>query len=849
MAANTNYKRYINEEQAKSLVKDIHTFVQDEDSSLAARVRTDLQQEVAWRKAADIKLNEKLNKETELRIADVDNEETRATTVEGNPSDLTTADKSNLVNAINSEVTRSKNVEGELDQIPSGIATPKDENSTIDLATAIKNENTRAISEETRIDSKLNDEILRAKSEEKRIEDRLNGEIIRATSEEAGLQKQITDNNNKRIEAEGDLKSKDWTSNVNYSTEVDKTDLATAIYTEHKRAVKSEGRIADIGPVFENSIGVSGTEAKAKWNSEDANLANAIISSSMLDVKLDSNTTQNITGGLNIADGVIVDTLKVNDKVGGDLNINGNVIITQNTAINGSVEIGGYTKIDNNTDISGQLTIKKTADASSGNLVTEGNINANGNVTIEGNLIVKGETVTEIQKTLEVDDNLIVTRANAETSPITPSGLLININSTFDSETGERTSNNSMGIVYNPNTDSVDLGVGQLIESENNNEFTIVESNPIVIRDGSDSIEDNEFTIWEKETKEFNGQSYVSVKAISSGIVKNSATNETFADNSKDNSFVGVANRLNTNEINTNTNTTNIANEIVRAKDVESVIKNTLNNEISRATAAENVLTQNINKEVTDRSAADTQLQKNIDNEAAARESANNQLQTNIEAETARAIEAEGTLQSNIDKETNRALAAENTKAPINHKSATTDYGVADKDNYGHVKTDVQISKTSTNVMQTGALYEYLNRLNTDNANPEYLPTAETYVKALISYLTDTFCTDAEADAIRSVLQTQADTNKDNIAAEVNRAQSAEGNLSFNTGLNHITNLTGAINAENSRAKEAEMSLSTRLDILEAVPDDGKLYVVHWEDDAQNGRILKWTTLDDGELN
>lgn len=84
---------------------------------------------------------------------------------------------------------------------------------------------------------------------------------------------------------------------------------------------------------------------------------------------------------------------------------------------------------------------------------------------------------------------------------------------------------------------------------------------------------------------------------------------------------------------------------------------------------------------------------------------------------------------------------------------------------------------------------------------------------------------------------------------EINRAKAAEGNLSFNIGLNHITNLTDAINAENNRAKEAEIDLATRLDIVEAIPDDGRLYVVHWEDDAQNGRILKWAILDDGEIN
>ena len=153
--------------------------------------------------------------------------------------------------------------------------------------------------------------------------------------------------------------------------------------------------------------------------------------------------------------------------------------------------------------------------------------------------------------------------------------------------------------------------------------------------------------------------------------------------------------------------------------------------------------------------------------------------------------------------------------------------------------------------MQTGALYEYLNRLNTDDADPKYLPTAETYAKALISYLSDTFCTDTEADVIRAALQTQITTNKNSIAAEVTRAQSAEGDLIFNDGLKNTGNgLTGAINAENERAKEVELDLTERLRILENVPNDGKLYAVYWDGSAQNGGILKWAplALDDGVL-
>jgi hypothetical protein len=105
-------------------------------------------------------------------------------------------------------------------------------------------------------------------------------------------------------------------------------------------------------------------------------------------------------------------------------------------------------------------------------------------MVVNGNLVVKGETVTELQKTLEVDDNLIVTRANSTETPDTPTGLLINIKSEFDKE-GNRISNSSMGIVYNPMTQSVDLGLGELEETESNNKLNITESNPIVIRTDS----------------------------------------------------------------------------------------------------------------------------------------------------------------------------------------------------------------------------------------------------------------------------------------------------------------------------------------------------------------------------
>lgn len=111
---------------------------------------------------------------------------------------------------------------------------------------------------------------------------------------------------------------------------------------------------------------------------------------------------------------------------------------------------------------------------------------------------------------------------------------------------------------------------------------------------------------------------------------------------------------------------------------------------------------------------------------------------------------------------------------------------------YGHVKTDVVMSATSTNVMQTGALNTYLQG---------------DYKIDLKNYLNDGFCTDEEATSIKNDLQNQINSND----KDIETINTNIGNLTFDfttTG----NDITSAINTEHTRATLEEDDIRSNLD-------------------------------------
>ena len=102
----------------------------------------------------------------------------------------------------------------------------------------------------------------------------------------------------------------------------------------------------------------------------------------------------------------------------------------------------------------------------------------NGDLTVTNNFTVKGTTTTIDTQTLAVKDNTIVTNSGKE-DLINLSGLAINKDKT-----------DTYGIMYDPNEDSVKLGLGKL---DDNNEFSFNENegNPVATRDDSSAFMNN----------------------------------------------------------------------------------------------------------------------------------------------------------------------------------------------------------------------------------------------------------------------------------------------------------------------------------------------------------------------
>lgn len=113
-----------------------------------------------------------------------------------------------------------------------------------------------------------------------------------------------------------------------------------------------------------------------------------------------------------------------------------------------------------------------------------------GNVTVTGDLTVQGTTITENAETLDVKANVITT--NSEGVPlINLSGLGIRTDAT-----------NVYGIMYDPQSDSVKLGLGSLDE-DNNFTFNQGEGLPIAVRDDSAAFTDKHVIIWDAAGDKF----------------------------------------------------------------------------------------------------------------------------------------------------------------------------------------------------------------------------------------------------------------------------------------------------------------------------------------------------------
>lgn len=112
-----------------------------------------------------------------------------------------------------------------------------------------------------------------------------------------------------------------------------------------------------------------------------------------------------------------------------------------------------------------------------------------GNLSVQGNLNVDGTTVTKDTETLLVKDNIVVTNSD-KAELLNLSGLAINKNA-----------NQTYGIMYDPTTDSVKLGLGSIDET---GKFTFSENgNPVAVRADSSLLVDGHLIKWDATNNRF----------------------------------------------------------------------------------------------------------------------------------------------------------------------------------------------------------------------------------------------------------------------------------------------------------------------------------------------------------
>lgn len=365
----------------------------------------------------------------------------------------------------------------------------------------------------------VNIEKRRAQEQEQLLQDKISTEIERATQKE----NQLYDRSKKIATWVNDGQSAD--------------DLnGGLLYKEQERAIGAESNITrNLNTEITRATTVE-NEIKADLQKE---IQNRIDLNDSYIKKSDSN--QSISGGLS------VDTLTATSLTADSADVSG-LSVKNNTKLN-------------TAEVSNSLSINKDDTANFINL-SNGSISTK-DLIVRGTLTTLGGSTSEIHETIKVKNNIIVLREGATTAPTTSSGLVININRT-----------SSYGITYEPSTDSVNLSYGQL--SADGTEFTVdkTQSNPITIRDDSDSIENGNIVKWVKESKTENDKTVVSVKAVDSGLSADSVVSAV-------QDSVKIKADL-------------ITESATRAQEV-STLSNNISAEIDRATNQENDLLQKIN--------------------------------------------------------------------------------------------------------------------------------------------------------------------------------------------------------------------------------------------------------------
>ena len=276
--------------------------------------------------------------------------------------------------------------------------------------------------------------------------------------------------------------------------------------------------------------------------------------------------------------------------------------------------------------------------------------------------------------------------------------------------------------------------------------------------------------------------------------------------------------------------------EVDRATAAEETLQRNIDDETARAMDAENVLDEKIKAEQNRATAAEHTLQDNINEEQARAEQAESTLQANITAEANRAKAAETGLQKNIDAEAKsradadtaertRALAAEdvlqgNIDTEVNNRTAadtaerTRAIAAEDKlqKNIDNEVANRTTAVTAERERAVNAENELGGDITAESADRQRADTAlDTKLTGLIN-AEETRATQAEG-SLQTAIDTEETARINADSKEINDRTAADTALGKRIDT-EVANRTAADTAERDRATEAEKNLQTQVAAL-----------------------------------
>ena len=566
-------------------------------------------------------------------------------------------------------------------------------------------------------------------------------------------------------------------------------------------------------------------------------------------------------------------------------------------------------ELDQFADQLGESTVKNL-----GNQTIEGNLiiakdssKQGGNLVVQGDLEVKGSTKTVNQETVTVDDNFLILN-NKGVSGI-QSGIAIKKDS----------SNTAYGIAYDPATNSVNLGDGVINEGEFH--FSSNSNNPILTRAQDTAFTQDHILSWDSTNK----------RAIDSGFSKEDIKNIQTKSSKNESDITSLTSKINTNtsditsikqkNIEQDNNISNINTKLsskldsnptnsdgtpslsTTNKEVVGAI-NELNTGFNNQLSTYNTHILDYNKHIKDFEALEGKLDQYEPLISVKNTAFNKDFYTG--SPLMDGVASSGDSSDNTVAKGTHTHPTDTSRAPVDHSSTTTNYGVGSATKYGHVKVDDLISTTSENPVQNKVITSYIDseieKIKTSTENPaqgllQEIDRAKAAEKLITDNLNEEIkrATDAEtalgeridglngefplnsSETIKVITQTKGKISVEKQSIQVGMDQVTGLSAEFTNVRSEFAdadrglaeaymaadkNLKDDIDATQARISEVEQTVSTVKDLNSSIQkiqaslnesNYTKKYVLGFEPKLNEaGNIIEYipvfTNLDDGEL-